>query len=119
MCSARADVRFTPESDIKCDIWKNVRFGPKANITVLSQFEYPPHHWHACAANLGRGHPASTLIGTCHEPARSPHFHALTDRLCKAQICLGVQVREQADQRNICAARSGILRYSIERCKHP
>jgi hypothetical protein len=21
MCSAKADVRFTPESDIKCDIW--------------------------------------------------------------------------------------------------
>src|SRR5262245_3403155 len=85
----------------------------------LPQFEFTSHHWHACAANLGRGHPASTLIRTGHEPARSPHFDALTDRLCKTQVCLGVQVREQADQRNICAARSGILRYSIERCKHP
>src|SRR5215471_19646971 len=52
----------------------------------LPQFEYTPHHWHACAANLGRDHPPSTLIGTCHEPARSPHFDALTDRLCKAQV---------------------------------
>jgi hypothetical protein len=65
-----------------------------AGITVLSQFEYTPHHWHACTANLGRGYPASTFIGTCHEPARSPHFDALTDRLCKAQVCLGMQVRE-------------------------
>lgn len=28
MCSARVHVRFTPESDLKCDVW-NVRKGPK------------------------------------------------------------------------------------------
>ena len=33
MCIALAYVRFTPESDIKCDIW-NVRFGPEADIAV-------------------------------------------------------------------------------------
>ena len=69
MCAARADVRF----------------GPRAEINpVLPEFEYAPRHWHAYAANLGCGHPASALIGTRHEPARSPHFDALTDRLSKA-----------------------------------
>src|SRR5262249_30552336 len=83
------DVRFTPESRhtrCKCPLW--------AKSGCLPQFEYTSHHWHACAANLGRGHPASTLVRTCHEPARSSHFDALTHRLCKAQVRLGVQVRE-------------------------
>src|SRR5262245_9653016 len=31
MCSAIGHVRFTPESDIKCDIW-NVRFGQIVDI---------------------------------------------------------------------------------------
>jgi hypothetical protein len=35
MCSARRHVRFTPESDIKCDIW-NARFGPSTDIPPLS-----------------------------------------------------------------------------------
>jgi hypothetical protein len=38
---------------------------------------------------------------------------------CKAQVCLWVKVREQADQRNVCAACSWILRHSVERRKHP
>jgi len=38
MCSAQAHVRFTPESDIKCDI-SNVRFGPIADISQ-TLFDY-------------------------------------------------------------------------------
>ena len=102
MCVAKCDVCFTPDSDRESGHVPMVMSAlpPKADMcgakaaAVLPQFEYTPHHRRAFAANLGRGHPASTLIGICHEPARSPHFDALTDSLCKAQVCLGVQVRE-------------------------
>jgi len=45
MCSAQAHVRFTPNSDIKCDVW-GCPFGPKANIrsysiTSLLRVEFP------------------------------------------------------------------------------
>src|SRR5262249_52310526 len=36
ICNAKRHVRFTPESNIKCDIW-NVRFGPKADMANLTQ----------------------------------------------------------------------------------
>src|SRR5262245_51670974 len=35
MCSAKGHVRFTPKSDIKCDMW-NVRFGLIADIATYS-----------------------------------------------------------------------------------
>ena len=34
MCGATSDVRFTPESDIRC-VFSDVRYGPKADIALL------------------------------------------------------------------------------------
>jgi hypothetical protein len=45
MCSAQADVRFTPKADV-CTALGNVRFVPKADIVIAIRVkEKTPTHW--------------------------------------------------------------------------
>ena len=86
--------------------------------TPSSKIEHSAHHRDTTASDKGRGNDPRRLVGTRLEQARPAHVDALGDLLCKLQVGLRAQLREQADQGDIGSSGRGILGDAVQRREH-